>query len=268
MNVQPTLITHPKFSVFKRMLGTAEAIEYLVRLWGHCQTGQRGENWGKVSGDYVEAICVWPGEPGKLFGALTQPFCGKPGWVRVKGGGEVVIHNWEEHNKALVAQWNRNPYGRKGKPTTPEQPPVKPRIKPGLTPEQPRSNPIGLDRSGLDRSVDSERARDFPEAVMPSLAEVLAACRASKNSDLEIAEETGRAFWEYYEKTAYPTWTDQGKNRFQWPGKLRDWARKDFQRPGKNGVQDKTRDQLEAELAAERDKGKRDAIKQQLKLIS
>lgn len=134
--------------------------------------------------------------------------------------------------------------------------------------------PIGLDRTGLDRtgldgSGDSERARgsggDFPEANIPTLAEVLAYC--SKAIPEAIPEETGRAFFHHYEKIRHPAWTDDGDKRFQWEGKLGSWHRKDLEkkRGGQKPAGEKTAEQLEALLAAETDPVKRAELKAELK---
>ncbi len=111
MRVEPELPMHPKFMRLKRIVGDA-ALEYLVRLWAHCQGNQRGEHWPGADADYVEMICGWDGEPGVLFKGLTE--CGKPGFVEVEKSGRR-IHDWEEMNSQTVANWRKNPNGRKGK---------------------------------------------------------------------------------------------------------------------------------------------------------
>ena len=124
MNVHPSIITHAKFLILKRdlqELGRGDALEILVRIWGHCQLKQLGENWGKVSPEYVEAIAGWSGESGALFRILTKPFCGKPGWVSLRRSREVIITSWNEHNEYLVNAWNNGrkggrPKGASGKP--------------------------------------------------------------------------------------------------------------------------------------------------------
>ena len=104
MVVQPDLLDHPKFLAFKKWIGGLAA-EYLIRLWGHCQELRKGENWGKADSDYVETVCDWKGEPGKLFAALEKQCCGKPGWIHRNEQGDLIVTNWEKHNKYLIKNW-------------------------------------------------------------------------------------------------------------------------------------------------------------------
>lgn len=280
MIVQPNLTTHPKFLMFKQALGDPCALEYLLRLWGHCQVMKRGGEWGKVTADYVEAVCIWSGSPGKLFEAFCREFCGKPGWIKANGQGKITITGWNEHNAKLVSDWTNGSKG--GRPR--KQPTPNPSGTHGLTQgakpkthRKPMGDPIGLDRTGLDGSgVRNARAASagdlgdlnqahFAEAQIPALEEVLAYCAAAIPAP--IPAETGRAFFEHYEKTRHPKWTDDGEKRFQWRGKLDAWHRRDLERG--RGLQkpagEKTREQLEALLGVETDPARRQELKQQLK---
>ena len=49
------------------------ALEFLLRVWAHCQVKSRGSNWGKVTDRYLEISVRWPGAPGALFAALSAP---------------------------------------------------------------------------------------------------------------------------------------------------------------------------------------------------
>jgi len=114
MRVEPELPRHPKFLRLKRIAGE-RAMEFLVAIWGHCQSNQRGEFWAGADASYVEMICGWDGQEGALFKGLTE--CGKPGFVVVEKDG-VRIHDWNEMNSQMVGNWQRNPFGRRGqKPT-------------------------------------------------------------------------------------------------------------------------------------------------------
>lgn len=101
MIIQPELLHHPKFIELKTMLGDI-ALEYLVRLWGHCQQNMRGQAWPHVNADYVEVICCGKVTPKRsVFGALKA--CR---WVDEATDG-ITIHDWEVYNEALVARWKR-----------------------------------------------------------------------------------------------------------------------------------------------------------------
>ena len=93
-------------------------MEFLVAIWGHCQSNQRGEFWAGADADYVEMICRWDGEAGVLFKALVE--CGRPGFMEAVDGG-VVVHDWAEMNSQTVHNWARNTNGRKGKKPTGSQ---------------------------------------------------------------------------------------------------------------------------------------------------
>jgi hypothetical protein len=108
MRVEPELPDHPKFLRLKKIIGEG-AMEYLIRLWSHCQGNQRGEYWPSADADYVEMICRWDGQPGVLFKALAE--CGRPGFVAAEENG-VRIHDWEEMNSQTVNNWRRNLNGR------------------------------------------------------------------------------------------------------------------------------------------------------------
>lgn len=278
MNVHTNLTTHPKFLLFKRELGDPAALEYLLRLWGQCQLNMRGENWGKVSSEYLETTLGWFGEAGRLFAALSRPYCGKPGWIKISSQGGMTVTNWEEHNHTLVNNWRRNPTGMKktalptGTPTG--TPTGRPRARRGLPAGEPHL--IGVELSRVEVSGVPERApvlpdgkpdgegdgRHFAEAAIPSLAEVLAFCAGPAG----IPEKTGRAFFHHYEKTAHPAWTDQAGKRFQWPGKLTAWHARDREKGGAQKPEgEKTREGLEALLEAETDPGRRAALKAELK---
>ena len=114
MRVEPELLGHPKFLRLKRIVGDG-AMEYLVKLWGHCQGNQRGEFWPGADAGYVEMVCGWDGEMGVLYRALVE--CGRPGFIRVESEG-LRIHDWDEMNPQFVKNWHRNPLGRKGKNPT------------------------------------------------------------------------------------------------------------------------------------------------------
>lgn len=202
MNIAPTLLTHPKFTMFRQALGQPNAVEYLLRLWGHCQSQKLGEDWGRVEPAYVEAICCWNGKPGELFEKLCAPFCGKAGWVVVKKNGHVIIAGWEEHNRSLLNSWSSGIKGGRPKSTRRE-----PTANPQKTHGFPTANPqktlldltrldlIGLDVTGLDLEKASQ-VRPFGEVnCPPSLQEVLEhAKKLIPPCPAEVAEEFFR-YW-------------------------------------------------------------------------
>lgn len=113
MVIKPTLLQHPKFMALERAVG-GNALKYLVRLWGHCESEQRGSAWANAGAAYVEAVCQWEGPGGNLFEALLTPVTKNgAGWIELNDTG-LVIHDWEEFNATLVAAWKAR---RKGAET-------------------------------------------------------------------------------------------------------------------------------------------------------
>lgn len=163
MNVTPELVNHPRFHGLQQALQQAGhppvGMEVLVRLWGHCQVAQRGENWGKKDPAYVEQVARWTGKPGELFKILTADFFGEGPWVRVDKRGCVTVVNWEKHNMRLVSNWRLGPLGGrpKGKKNgSPSQAKDNPKKTVGLPMDKP------LEWSGVDRSGGTKTSPPAP----------------------------------------------------------------------------------------------------------
>jgi hypothetical protein len=191
MIIRPDILRHPKYRLFRQAVGP-EALEYLCRLWAHCSEGKRGENWGKVSPQYVEMVCEWQNRPGQLWEALTG--CSLPGkapWVKVRRGC-VVIHEWEEHNKSLLKSWFNGRLGGRpkskvaGKDKEPTGNPRETHGKPTGNPHLPKTKPYKIREEKIREDKKKKRARAddddgdggggtarFPEVAVPSLDEFL-----------------------------------------------------------------------------------------------
>jgi hypothetical protein len=270
MNIHPTLLAHAKFKIFKRdlkLIGKHDALEYLHRLWAHCQTKQLGENWGKVSPDYVESIADWDGETGKLFEILTRKFCGKPGWVTVKKGGEVVITAWNEHNEYLINAWQN---GRKGgRPTgTGRKPADNQPVIPTGTGRKPAGEAIGVWRGSLESgigSLESGVGKGEPDALahLPSVDEVI----AFGNGPSGIPEAYCRHYHAKCEEQH--RWIKNGR-LIDWKKELpRWWAgdRATFKFPESTSGQADAVAQLELEVESEKNPEKRRALWDRLKKL-
>ena len=233
MNIQPSIFNHPKFLVFKQEIG-GEALEYLARLWGHCQTMQKGDTWFGANAAYVESICGWTGEPGKLFAALTRKSFRQPGWIQVKKGSLLIV-GWYRHNQNLVANWDRNRSGKRSPhKVRADNPTANPVGSPAAAPlEGNGGDGIGLDgikpeRNGLDGRGIPKRSRATPPQAgcsrpeIPKLEEILAFCR----DRMQVPEATGRKFHAHYERTV-PPWTDANRKRFAWRARLIAWHAED-----------------------------------------
>lgn len=104
MRVEPETPDHPKFRRLKRRVGDI-AMECLVRLWAHCQNGQRGGTWSRIDPEYVEVVAGWAGKPGELYAALKDI-----GWVEERGT-KLVIHDWDKMNSRAKANWENGKLG-------------------------------------------------------------------------------------------------------------------------------------------------------------
>mgnify|MGYP007007270864 CR=1 FL=1 len=108
MRVSPQLLDHPKFLRLQAELAKVDpavnALEILLRIWGHCETSRHGEVWPGADAEYVETVCRWFGEPGKLAAALTKPLGKLTPFVVLNGEG-ATISGWDVHNAGLHASW-------------------------------------------------------------------------------------------------------------------------------------------------------------------
>lgn len=219
MNVHPHIFRHPKFIALKRR--TPLAMECLVALWGFCQTGQRGENLGKVNPGYVEAICGWTGPEDQLFTALTE--CG---WIRVSKSGDVVVYHWNLHNQALVRSWSNGRLGGrpKSQPANNLQPPHR---KTQTEPSETHGLPVGsagltqtepsrtlLEWSGVDQSTKIERGGNT--VTVPSLQEVL-----TWGEFDGVSAETCEAFYNHYTGLGWMYGTTPIRNPRVWLKKFK-----------------------------------------------
>lgn len=173
MIFEPGLIQHPKYLVLRRAVGPG-AMEYLFRLWRHCQMEKRGEEWGAVGWRYVEAVCGWEGEPRVLWNALRQPVVkGGVGFIKKEKNGKILINSWNEINASLVANWVRGPAGRRGNGSKSMEEPEavgSPGVSGGLAGAKPGRSRGVSDRTGQDRievNIGTARAGLADEACAP-----------------------------------------------------------------------------------------------------
>lgn len=282
MNVHPNILGHPKFKLYKRRLGCPAALEYLIRIWAHCQTDQRGEQWGVVTPGYVEAIADWAGEPGKLYEALAAPFQGNPGWIEQHEDGTLTVSEWNIHNMSLLRNWRGGAKGgRPKKPNANPQANLKVMLKDGTG--EPNGNPEPnlvqtsrpplQDRIGQDRRGEGTDAR--ARAGIPSREDIQnAAARINARAELPTGQAIPASFADHYwrKKSERPSsWLDgaggiinfeQGLENW-WIEDAATWNQKNAPHGGnKNGADQRD---LESLLLTETDPEKRRAIRKQLK---
>lgn len=272
--VQPTLPDHPKFLRLKRRLGPgAEVMECLTRLWGHCQEDTRGEFWPGVDGEYVEVVCRWSGEEGKLFEALRAEWNGKPGWIVVEENG-IRVCGWEEHNGSLLRSWRGGRMGGR-----------KPRANPQVTPSQPQENLKGerSEKRREEKSTEGARARESANAgegevgrvgqvgpgaqSTPTLQEVLTWAGMDG-----IPEAVARAYWHARDEVGWQVKGETVRNARSGLKKYAETWRANEQRrlmenQGRGTKPEIDVTGLKARLASEGDPVKRKELRRQLEAL-
>lgn len=267
MIVDPGLLTHPKYLLLEREVGT-EAIKYLLRLWAHCQASQRGEDWGEVSSDYVEMVCEWRGKRKKLFNALRKPLLpGRAGWIEVREG-RVIIHGWAELNKKLMHNWLVGPNG--GRPRkTQGLPKENPRV-----PENPFSKTQGVtDKIRLDKIREDKRGVHAPDSeewglgmvnCPPSEQEVI---DYGKKLDPPAPEDVSRRFFFHHQGSH---WGAQSGSRIcDFRPRLVNWWEEDIKRREKKTGPETTKTvlDLKAELQGESDSKRKLLLMEQIEKL-
>lgn len=180
MIVEPAITGHPKFVQLKSMLGD-KAMEYLVRLWGHCQQSKRGQFWTGANADYVEVICTGDRQRGKIYEALRA--CR---WIHERDGG-VEINDWDEHNAALIARWKRPPLKSA---QLPAQPPMHVTAQPSAE---------GIEGSGGELSGhDTSGGSGAHTGLTPSLVQAFAYFDTNKSG---YTHQQIEAVWSGFEAT-------------------------------------------------------------------
>lgn len=235
MIVEPTLLEHPKFLALKREFGP-RALEYLIAIWKHCQQDKRGENWGRKTPAYVEAVAGYHGPASKLYKALLSPLNeGGSGFIEVNSKEEVIIHDWNDTNKSLVINWYRNPSGRKSglsvkKPETPpDTPEATPRGSPqgthGVLNGQP--DRTGQDRTGQEYPLPPADAETFgeekSEPVIPTPQEMM-----KRLMTYGLSTRTAEKYHAWH--TEKQTWLIPRQGRLilrDWEREVKEWQERD-----------------------------------------
>lgn len=117
MILEPGFLDHWKTVRLVNALKAETAPLLVIRLWEHCQQRKRATFHG-FTAETLAAVCRWNGDPSKLWEAMTAA-----GFIRYEAGA-VIVHDWEESNRSLIAAWAN---GRKGgRPSKPAERKVQP----------------------------------------------------------------------------------------------------------------------------------------------
>lgn len=226
-------------------------MEYLVRIWAHCQGNRRGEWWAGKTAAYVEDIAGWEGGEGKLASGLAEPLDNDPGWITIEKDG-IRINGWNERNAQLLANWNRNPSGKaKGKasdtPRGSQRPPLREPDRTG----QDKNGEEGTRARGASPAENPEEKSAPPH--IPSVQEVITEGQMPGSG---VPEAYCIHFFQKHEDGSTSWFDAHGKMR-PWQKRLRTWWGKDRPRPewkkpaGKKSREDVA--DLEAQLQLAKD---------------
>jgi hypothetical protein len=173
MNIEAELVDHPKYLLLREMVGP-NALEYLIRIWGHCAANRRGEHWKGKDGKYLEIVARWTGDRSVLFMALVEV-----GFVENRLTG-IVIHDWESNNSITVANWTRNLNGRPSKK------------KPSKTPQEANTHTAG---SHGEAAGNPRGSRGDPVCMNECMNERVLAPSLSQDSEPLIPTEAEVRAW-------------------------------------------------------------------------
>lgn len=115
VKVDPGYVNHPKFLRLKKAVGEL-AMEFVIRIWGHCQQGQKGEYWRGADAGYVEAVAMWTGTEGKLFEAMAACRI-----ILIEANG-IRVNDWNRENWRTVSNWQLGGRPKRNKGSTKAEP--------------------------------------------------------------------------------------------------------------------------------------------------
>ena len=111
MILSPDFCDHYKTKILLRLAGHAGVFS-LLKLWSQCQF-RKSERIEKTA-DIIAAIADWEGDPMQLENALVES-----GYAR-REGDALVLHQWQDQNKKLFANYRNGKKGGRPKSDTPK----------------------------------------------------------------------------------------------------------------------------------------------------
>ena len=165
MIIEPGLPDHWKVKEFKRLSGRSDAVEWLIRLWGACQT--RKSTWYDADKpSVISSTCCFDGDPNQFVewllnvGVLekeTHRLTQSQNGLTQNGVGLLAVHDWEKHNAKYVANWKNGEKG--GRPADQPPEPKKTQLEIGV-----HRRKEGIE--GIERT-EGEREESLPLPLTP-----------------------------------------------------------------------------------------------------
>lgn len=178
MIIEPGLPDHWKVKELKRLSGRSDAVEWLIRLWGACQT--RKSTWYDADKpSVISSTCCFDGDPNQFVewllnvGVLekeTHRLTQSQNGLTQNGVGLLAVHDWEKHNAKYVANWKNGEKG--GRPADQPPEPKKTQLEIGV--HRRKEGIEGIERTEGERRVaaapthstkvvfDEDKEEDFP----------------------------------------------------------------------------------------------------------
>ena len=108
---------------------------YILRLWAHCQN-RKTHIFRNLTVQALKALCRFSGKAEDLEAALLGS-----GYIRHEDGA-LVVHQWDEHNATLIANWENGkkagpPKGKSNPPAAHGQAVANPSATQGLPADNP-----------------------------------------------------------------------------------------------------------------------------------
>lgn len=142
MIVSPDFPDHWKTRMLVDLLNDESAPVYLIRIWGHCQN-RKTSVFANLPSAGLKALCRYNGDAEKFESAFVTA-----GFIR-REGDNVIIHQWDEYNSSLIANWEN---GKKGG--------RKPKANPTETHGLPMDNPIETHSEPMGSPTRTDKIRE------------------------------------------------------------------------------------------------------------
>lgn len=159
MIVSPDFPDHWKTRMLVDLLNDESAPVYLIRIWGHCQN-RKTSVFTNLPTAGLKALCRYNGDAEKFESAFVTA-----GFIR-REGDNVIIHQWDEYNSSLIANWENGKKGGRKPKANPTETHGLPMANPIETHSEPMGSPTLTDREDKIREEKIEKIEKKTESVI------------------------------------------------------------------------------------------------------
>ena len=154
MIVQTDFLDHWKTCLLCDLLDDKCAPLYVLRLWAHCQN-RKTHIVPNGTPRIIKAICKAPQDPETFHSAMVEA-----GFIRADGD-DIVAHDWDTVNAALIANWENGKRGGRPLKKTHTKPMGSGRVKPSQTDKSREDETRG------DKPHDMSTTETVPDPIEP-----------------------------------------------------------------------------------------------------